>query len=276
MNPKTHHGTAAKVVGAVSLAALSLLTPHVADAQNPKSAQAAVNNKGNIVDGLEFRQTSATGVYMVYDVNKPSPVGAVMDVPGMPLTVNALAEGYQSRLERAYNNFAAGKGQAAPTGETVTVANTNAPNQNPGGGGVATTSPASGWDEASKSVTMPDGATVTFQGNGDDIKVANFHGQSFTLHHKGASPGGFFRSSVIDPQRGKVGGSIGGGGVEITQDGSGRKVYDSSQGTAYRGTLTLAKAVAAEVSDAIEAASQAGHPNIAPNIAKDLPGILQL
>jgi len=272
MNPETHHGTAAKFVGAVSVAALTLLTPHVADAQDAKAAQAAANNGvDKVVDGLKFHQLPSPGFFMVYDGNKL--VGTVMAPPDIPPTINAIVPSYKSKLDAAYAKLANGEGQA-PKGDNVTVANAPAPTGNVGGGSVATTTRAGAFDEASKSVTLPDGAKVTFLG--DDVKVTNFHGQEFTLHHRDASVGGVLTRSVVDTQRGRVGGSIGGGGVLITQDGSGRKVYDSSEGTAYRGTLPLAKAVAAEVADAINVAKQAGHPDIAPKIAKDLPNILNL
>ena len=74
-----------------------------------------------------------------------------------------------------------------------------------------------------------------------------------------------------------MGGSIGGGGVEIKQDGSGRLVYDSSQGTAYLGTLPLAKGVSQEVSDAVDQVRQvSGHTDFAPPVTRDIKGILSL
>src|ERR1039457_3194758 len=234
-------------------------------APRPATATAKVQPGGDqVIDGLRFHPLPGGGFIQVFDGKQNA--GTIILPPNQPPMFSPLS-GYGDRLKRAFEKYTAGSAQPAKN-DTVAVTPTNAGASDPAAAGT--------FDKATNTVTLPDGARVTFVDD-NTVKVSGFHGQDFTLHHKGASGIGFVRSSVIAPAKGKVGGSIGGGGVEIKQDGSGRTVYDSSQGTAYRGTLPLAKGVSQEVSDAVEQVRQIpGHGDFAPPVAKDIKGILSL
>jgi len=258
------------IASCVLATALAAVVVMPVKAQEPAASRtAATPAKGQpggdqVIDGLRFHPLPGGGFIQVFDGKQNA--GTIILPPNQPPMLSPLP-GYGDRLKLAFEKYTAGSVQPAKN-DTVAVAPTNA-----GGSDPAATS---GFDKATNTVTLPDGVRVTFVDD-NTVKVSGFHGQDFTLHHKGASGLGFVRSTVIAPAKGKVGGSIGGGGVEIKQDGSGRLVYDSSQGTAYRGTLPLAKGVSQEVSDAVDQVRQVpGHTNFAPAVARDIKGILSL
>ena len=255
------------IASCVLVTALAVVPVKAQDppASRPAANAARVQSGGDqVIDGLRFHPMPTGGFIQVFDGKQNA--GTIILPPDQPPMLVPLPA-YEDRLKLAFEKYSAGLIQPAQSA-TAAVPPANA---------AGTSDPAAGtFDKATNTVTLPDGVRVTFVDD-NNVKVSGFHGQDFTLHHKGASTLGFVRSSVIAPTKGKVGGSIGGGGVEIKQDGGGRLVYDSSQGTAYRGTVPLAKGVAQEVSDAVDLVRETpGHGNFAPPVAKDIKGILSL
>ncbi len=255
----------ASCVLATALAAVAVMPVKAQEPAASRTAATAAKPGGDqVIDGLRFHPLPGGRFIQVFDGKQNA--GTIILPPNQPPMLSPLP-GYGDRLKPAFEKYVAGSAQPAKNDTVaVTPANTGASDSAAGGT----------FDQATNTVTLPDGVRVRFVDD-NTVKVSGFHGQDFTLRHKGASGIGFVRSTVIAPAKGKVGGSIGGGGVEIKQDGSGRLVYDSSQGTAYRGTLTLAKGVSQEVSDAVDQVRQVpGHTEFAPPVAKDIKGILSL
>ena len=255
----------ASCVLATALAAVAVIPVMAQQPAASRTAGTAAKPGGDqVIDGLRFHPLPGGGFIQVFDGKQNA--GTIILPPNQPPMLSPLP-GYGDRLKQAFEKYSTGSAQPA---KSDTVAVTPPPT------GPSEPATAGSFDKATNTVTLPDGVRVTFVDD-NTVKVSGFHGQDFTLRHKGASGIGFVRSTVIAPARGKVGGSIGGGGVEIKQDGSGRLIYDSSQGTAYRGTLPLAKGVAQEVSDAVGQVRQVpGHTDFAPPVAKDIKGILSL
>ena len=255
----------ASCVLTTALAAVAVVPMKAQEPAASRPAETAAKPGGDqVIDGLRFHSLPGGGVIQVFDGKQNA--GTIILPPNQPAMLSPLP-GYGDRLKQAFEKYTTGSAQPARN-DTVAVTPTNTGASDPATAGT--------FDKVTNTVTLPDGVRVTFVDD-NTVRVSGFHGQDFTLRHKGASGIGFVRSTVIAPAKGKVGGSIGGGGVEIKQDGSGRLVYDSSQGTAYRGTLPLAKGVSQEVSDAVEQVRQIpGHGDFAPPVAKDIKGILSL
>jgi hypothetical protein len=66
-----------------------------------------------------------------------------------------------------------------------------------------------------------------------------------------------FLRGIAASAGGEVGGTIMGGGVEVSM--AGRKIYDTGEGTNVRGGLDKVRAVAQQVFDAADAAQNSGH-----------------
>ncbi len=204
--------------------------------------------------GFEFKIIAGTENYQVF--RGAQPVGMVMSGKAMEFG-NPQAKA--ADVQAAYDKFRSG---GSPSVADPAAKGTDEPAAGAGGARIEQTSQG-------MTVALSTGVTVTFQGE-NDVTVANLHGVNFKVHHKGNSTGGFFRG-VRNSAAGKNGGtSLAGGGAEFT-DAAGRVLYDTADGTSYRGTLTAAKAVAEEIGLAYQAARKAGRV-VNSKVIDDLKG----
>ena len=258
-------GAAFLVTCAVTFAMLATACPH-AEAQNRSShaPSQAVSGAGGdaVVDGLKFHPVG--GFIQVVDVVKSQSAGTVILPPNQP-PVFAAMPGYDARIKTAYEKYSHGSASdpAAPA-ETGQTSATPAP------------AAAVGFDAASKTVTLSDGTIVTFVDN-DDLKVQMVGAagaKTYDLHFHKAGAGGFMKEWA-GREQGRVGGSLGGGGVTIrleAQNGMpGGEVYDTAKGTVYGNSgFVQAKAVTAAVREASDVA-ETTQPDLAKlNVVKSL------
>jgi hypothetical protein len=99
--------------------------------------------------------------------------------------------------------------------------------------------------------------------------------KAYELHFHKAGAGGFMKEWAHREQ-GRVGGSLGGGGVTISleaQNGMpGGEVYDTAKGTVYGNSgFVQAKGVTAAVREAVDVVKGSGQPDLAKlNVVKSL------
>ena len=242
------------------VAASALAQSRASHASAPSTAEA----KGDaVVDGLKFHR--AGGFVQVVDVAKNQSAGTVILPPNQP-PVFAAMPGYDAQMRAAYEKYSQGDtGPAAEAKESVKVPSAQSH------------SAGTGFDAASKTVTLSDGSAVIFV-DSDNLRVqmpgpAGTKIYALRFHKAGA--GGFMKEWAHREQ-GSVGGSLGGGGVTISleaQNGMpGGEVYDTAKGTVYGNSgFVQAKGVTAAVREAVEVVKGSGQPDLAKlNVVKSL------
>jgi hypothetical protein len=235
-------------------------------AQQSRSTASA--DSGDFIEGnLKFHRVG--GFLQVTDTVKNQSAGTVIFPPG-GAPVFAPMPGYdiQAAYEKHMNS-----GAAAATAQAATKPDTPAtPPSQPS----PATAPATGFDAATKTVTLSDGRSVTFVDN-DNLKV-QFPGaapRTYDLHFHKASAGGFMQG-VAGSQQGRVGGSLGGGGVTISiqiQAGTpSRQIFDTAKGVVYDNSgFEQAKTVTAAVREAAGIVKNSQQPDLAKyNVVKSL------
>lgn len=242
----------------VAASALAQSRPSHASAQSAAAAQGDA-----VVDGLKFHR--AGGFVQVVDVAKNQSAGTVILPPNQP-PVFAAMPGYDAQLRAAYEKYS--HGDTGPAAEAKASAKTPSEQSHPAG---------TGFDAASKTVTLSDGRAVTFVDN-DTLRV-EMPGpagmKAYELQFHKASAGGFMKEWAHREQ-GRVGGSLGGGGVTISleaQNGMpGGEVYDTAKGTVYGNSgFVQAKGVTAAVREAVDVVKGSGQPDLAKlNVVKSL------
>lgn len=214
-----------------------------------------------MVDGLKFHPTG--GFIQVVDVAKSQSAGTVILPPNQP-PVFAAMPGYDARIKAAYEKYSHGSASDPAPAETAQTSAAPAP------------AAAAGFDAASKTVTLSDGTIVTFVDN-DDLKVQMTGAsgtKTYDLHFHKAGAGGFMKEWA-GREQGRVGGSLGGGGVTISLEAQnglpGGEVYDTAKGTVYGNSgFVQAKAVTAAVREASDVVKTA-QPDLARlNVVKSL------
>jgi hypothetical protein len=257
------------------LAAFSVFAP----AQQPRgtaSQQAPSADTGDFVqDGLKFHRMTPPGftpsTYMVTDTSTSNPAGEIIDRGG-DRTFLAFAGYDKSKLQTAWEKHMNAGGasaavQSASTGKEDALSAVQSP---------AAAAAGTGFDAASKTVTLADGRAVTFV-DGDNLRVqlpgpAGVKTYALRFHKAGA--GGFMKGWA-GREQGRVGGSLGGGGVTITLQSRngmpGGEVYDTAKGAVYGNSgLAQAKAVTAAVREAADVVNSA-QPDLAKlNVVKSL------
>jgi hypothetical protein len=252
------------------LAAFSVFAP----AQQPRgtaSQQAGSAAPADFIEGsLKFHR--AGGFLQVVDTTKNQSAGTVIFPPG-GAPVFAPMPGYD--IKAAYEKHMNGSGVSAAV-QTASTAKDDAPSssavQSP-----AAAAPATGFDAVNKTVTLADGRAVTFMDN-DNLKVqmpGPAGAKTYALRFHKAGAGGFMKEWAHREQ-GRVGGSLGGGGVTISlesQNGMpGGEVYDTAKGTVYGSSgFAQAKSVTAVVREAVDVIKTSGQPDLAKlNVVKSL------
>jgi len=254
----------ASFVLVAALAVAALFVP--ASAQQTRgtaSQRTAAADTGDFTEGnLKFHR--AGGFMQVVDTAKNQSAGTVIFPPG-GAPVFAPMPGYdiKAAYEKHMNAGASAATQAPSAGKD------DAPSAN--------AAPAPGFDATSKTVTLPDGRAVTFLDK-DNLKVqmpGPAGAKIYDLHFHGAGAGGFMKGWA-GREQGRVGGSLGGGGVTISMEAQsgmpGGEVYDTAKGTVYGNSgFVQAKAVTAAVREATDAVKNSGQPDLAKlNVVKSL------
>ena len=233
--------------------------------QQAGSAAPADFTEGN----LKFHR--AGGFMQVVDTAKNQSAGTVIFPPG-GAPVFAPMPGYD--IKAAYEKHMNGSGASAAV-QTASAEKEDAPSASAVQSS-ATAAPATGFDAASKTVTLADGRTVTFVDN-DNLKVqmpGPAGAKTYALRFHKAGAGGFMKEWAHREQ-GRVGGSLGGGGVTMSleaQNGMpGGEVYDTAKGTVYGSSgFAQAKSVTAAVREASDVVKTA-QPDLAKlNVVKSL------
>lgn len=259
-------GRAWLVIGG-TIAALAV-APAQAAAQGRSSyatTAASSNARGDaIVDGLKFHPVG--GFIQVVDVANSQNAGTIILPPDKP-PVFAAMPGYDAKMKAAYEKYSGGNaGDAAPPNEKAKTTTTPGP-ANP-------SSP--GFDAASRTVTLSGDRSVTFV-DSDNLKVempGPSGSKTYDLHFHKAGAGGFMKGWA-GREQGRVGGSLGGGGVTISMEGQngmpGGEVYDTAKGTVYGNSgFAQAKSVTAAVREASDVVKTA-QPDLARlNVVKSL------
>ena len=261
----------------VAAGALLAAFSFFASAQQPRGAasqQSASADSGDFAqDGLKFHKVSSVGtmtVYMATDIGTANPAGQVLDRGNGSVTVQSFPGFDKPKIEAAYMKH--GKAGDVQPAEAATNA---APATN--ADATAISNPALGFDAASKTVTLSGGRAVTFV-DSDNLKVqmpGPAGNKIYELHFHKASAGGFTKVWAAREQ-GRVGGSLGGGGVTISlasQNGMpGGEVYDTAKGTVYGNSgFVQAKSVTAAVREATDFVKNGAQPDLAKlNVVKSL------
>ncbi len=244
------------------LAAFSVFAP----AQQPRgTANQQTASGDDFTEGnLKFHRSS-TGFMQVLDTAKNQNAGTVILPPG-GAPVFAPMPGYD--IKSAYEKHMNG-GSASAAAQTDGPKKDDPP--------LTQTTAAAGFDAASKTVTLSDGRSVTFVD--DDILKVQMPGpagtKAYELHFHKAGAGSFMKEWAHREQ-GRVGGSLGGGGVTISlqsQNGMpGGEVYDTAKGTVYGNSgLAQAKAVTAAVREAVDIVKNSMQPDLSKlNVVKSL------
>jgi hypothetical protein len=226
---------------------------------------------GDFTEGnLKFHRASA-GFLQVTDTVKNQSAGTVILPPGSA-PVFAPMPGYD--IKAAYEKHINAGGASAAV-QTANASKEDAPTTSAAQVSAAT-APVTGFDAASKTVTLSDGRAVTFV-DSDNLKVqvAGASGtKTYDLHFHKAGAGGFMKGWA-GREQGRVGGSLGGGGVTISleaQNGTpGGEVYDTAKGTVYGNSgFVQAKAVAAAVREASDVVKTAQPDLVKLNVVKSL------
>jgi len=243
------------------LAAFSVFAP----AQQPRgTASQQTASADDFTEGnLKFHRVG--GFLQVVDTAKNQSAGTIIFPPG-GAPMFAPLPGYD--IKSAYEKHMNGRGASA-------AAQMDGP-KNDDPPAVQTTA-AAGFEAASKTVTLSDGRSVTFVDN-DTLKVqmpGPAGTKAYELHFHKAGAGSFMKEWAHREQ-GRVGGSLGGGGVTIslqTQNGMpGGEVYDTAKGAVYGNSgLAQAKAVTAAVREAAEIVKNSAQPDLSRlNVVKSL------
>jgi hypothetical protein len=247
----------------LAVASLSLS----AYAQRPRGAASA--DTGDFTEGnLKFHRVG--GFIQVTDKEKNQSAGTIIFPPGGAPTF-APMPGYD--IKSAYEKHMSGGASPAPPAST-SKQESPSPSATPS---PVAPSTAPGFDAASKTVTLSEGRTVTFTDN-DNLKLqmpGPAGPKNYALHFHKASAGGFAKGWA-GREQGRVGGSLGGGGVTISLESQGGlpggEVYDTAKGAAFGNSgLEQAKTVIAAVREAVEVAKNNSQPDLAKlNVVKSL------
>jgi hypothetical protein len=271
-NPMKH---IVSYVGAAGLVAVALCGIAHAQTRGAASSQSASSTPSDFTEGnLKFHRTT-NGFMQVVDTTKNENAGTVIFPPG-GAPVFAPMPGYD--IKSAYEkhmNGGASAAQPANASKEATPATSAAPTTT--ASATTATAPAASFDAASKTVTLSEGRAVTFTDN-DNLKVqmpGPAGTKTYDLHFHKASAGGAMKEWAHREQ-GRVGGSLGGGGVTISlesQNGMpGGEVYDTAGGAAFGNSgLAQAKVVIAAVREATDIAKSKGATDLANlNVVKSL------
>lgn len=181
------------------------------------------------VDNLKFHRTSS-GFMTVVDTTKNQNAGTVIFPPG-GAPVFAPMPGYD--IKSAYEKHMSSGSTPAPT-QPASAPSTSA---NPTSAEPATS--ATGYDSASKTVTLSGGRSVKFVDDENaEVKLPGPAGapKTYELHYHGSSTGGFFKN-LAGAHQGRQGESFGGSGVMISlaaENGMpGGQVFDTATGTVF-------------------------------------------
>jgi hypothetical protein len=262
----------ASFVRATALAAVAFsVSAYAQQARGTASQQTTFAAPADFIEGnLKFHR--AGGFLQVVDTAKNQSAGTVIFPPG-GAPMFAPMPGYD--IKAAYEKHMNGGGASAAI-QTASAGKDDAPGasavQSP-----AAAVPATGFDAVSKTVTLVDGRAVTFVDN-DTLRVqmpgpAGAKTYALRFHKAGASG---FMKEWAHREQGRVGGSLGGGGVTISleaQNGMpGGEVYDTAKGTVYgSSSFAQAKSVTAVVREAVEVIKTSGQPDLAKlNVVKSL------
>jgi len=259
------------------LAAFSFFAPAqqprgTASQQSSAAPATATATDDFIAEGMKFHKVPGTGqyggpaVYQVVDVASSNPAGQMMVRADGSKTAMNYPGFDKSKIEAAFNSHANdGTSESAVKENSAT-----SPHSTPA-------SPAPGFDATTKTVVLSDGRAVTFT-DSDNLKVqlpGPAGAKTYVLHFHKASAGGVMQGWAGRAQ-GRVGGSLGGGGVTISLESQGGmpggEVYDTAKGTVYGNSgFVQAKAVTATVREATEIAKSGGQPDLAKlNVVKSL------
>lgn len=210
---------------------------------------------------------------MVTDISTSNPAGELMDRGG-DRTFLAFAGYDKSKIQTAWEKHM-NAGGASVSAQTRVAGKKDAPSASAAQGSAA--APATGFDAASKTVTLPDGRSVTFV-DSENLKVqmpGATGAKNYNLHFHKAGAGGFMKGWA-GREQGRVGGSLAGGGVTISMEGQngmpGGEVYDTAKGTVYGSSgFTQAKTVTATVREAVDVIKSSTQPDLAKlNVVKSL------
>jgi hypothetical protein len=267
-------------VGAAGLVAVAFCGNSHAQTRGAASSQSASSTPSDFTEGnLKFHRTTS-GFMQVVDTTKNENAGTVIFPPNSA-PVFAPMPGYdiKSAYEKHMNGGASAAQPASATKEATpaTSVSAAAPTSAVPAPTSTGTAPTAGFDAASKTVTLSEGRAVTFTDT-DNLKVqmpGPAGTKSYALHFHKASTGGVMKEWAHREQ-GRVGGSLGGGGVTISlesQNGMpGGEVYDTAGGAAFGNSgLAQAKVVIAAVREATDLAKSKGATDLANlNVVKSL------
>ncbi len=251
------------------LAAFSFLAPAqqprgTASQQYSAAPATATPTDDFTADGMKFHKVPGTGqyggpaVYQVVDVASSNPAGQLLVRADGSKTAMNYPGFDKSKIEAAFNSHANNGSLASASIDNSATSphSTLEP-------------PVQGFDAATKTVTLSDGRAVIFT-DSDNLKVqmpGPAGAKIYALHFHKASAGGVMQGWAGRAQ-GRVGGSLGGGGVTISLESQGGmpggEVYDTAKGTVYGNSgFVQAKAVTAVVREATEIAKSGGQPDLA-------------
>lgn len=212
--------------------------------------------------GMKFHKVPGTGqyggpaVYQVVDIASSNPAGQLMVRADGTKTTMSYPGFDKSKIEAAFDGHANGGGAAA--GE---IASTDKADPR-------SAAPSTGFDAATKTVTLSDGRTVTFTDDKHaEVKMRAATGtQVYELeYHKGGA-GGIFKTWA-DAGQHKVGGSAGGSGVTISMAAAngmpGGLLYDTARGVNMGSQVERVKPIISTVREAANVASANGAPKLA-------------
>jgi len=191
------------------------------------SPQASADT-GDFTEGnLKFHRVGS-GFFQVTDTAKNQAAGTViLQAGGAPMFAPLPGYDIKSAYEKHMSGGASAAAQTASTGKEESPSTPQAPDP---------AVPASGFDAASKTMTLPDGRAVTFIDD-ENLKVqmrGAAGAQIFDLHYHGGKGAAGVLHTWERGVTGKSGMSFTGSGVTITLESAngmpGGQLFDTSQG----------------------------------------------
>lgn len=259
------------VVAAFGTALTMAAAPVVAQSRGLLGAtQGASADAGDFVqDGLKFHRVG--GFIQVVDIAKSQSAGTVIFPPNQP-PMFAPMPGYD--IESAYEKHVKGGGTAV---DTNAAANASPASSNVRSAAARVTD--IGWNETSHIATLSGGRFVKLiDAENAEVTLPGPAGnKTYQLHFHAAGFGSFMKEWAHREQ-GRVGGSLGGGGVTITLAGDGGmpggQVYDTAGGTVYGSSgFQQAKAVISTVDDAMQFAPSLGEAKVVKSLLSNNLGL---
>lgn len=260
--PKLMKCIASRIAAASVAVAVLSLSAFTQQLRGTSSSDTGDFTEGN----LKFHRGG--GFIQVSDTEKKAVAGTIIVQPGGALMF-APMPGYD--IKSAYEKHMSGVASAAePTATAAKEESTN-------GSSAQRPSPATGFDAASKTVTLSGGRSVTFTDSENAVvRIPNAGGvQAYDLHYHKASAGSFAQVLARhEVGRTGMGSGMAGplaGGVTITAESAGDglpsgKIYDTLEGGNLASRESLRPRVQ-PIMDALKEASEVVKP-IEPKLAE--------